>query len=252
MKGMKMSIAESAVLHLNAVLVAPHISEAQPKRAFKAFRQALAPLLGEGFSGRWASAGSGPNREEAQSPSPEPLLLLASPENRMKVQVDEQMANISLGTGVPVPSTRTSEAGELPVLGEAWDAFSQVCFLTANVLKEQCNTSIPRMGVVARLKWKKPDNPVALLQNLFFQPGATGEMPEELKIHFRHTVTIGKCVANRWIFLSTVAAKPVPFLELVLDINTPADKSLDLNENQVRLFLANVRKHWSEVDGFLE
>lgn len=247
-----MPLADSTLIHLNTVLVAPKLAEASPRGASKAFREALGPLLGDHFSGRWVQARGGPRQEEALSPSPEPLLLLSSPENRMKVQVDERMVNVSVIPSAPGSSTSTENAGEMPSLGEAWDAMAQVCFLTANVLKEQCNTPLTRIGTVSRVRWKKPENPVAILQNLFFQPGATGDMPEELKIHFRHTLTLGKVPVNRWIFLASVPAKPASFLELVLDINTPSDKALDLNENQVRTFLANVRKHWTEVDGFLE
>ena len=247
-----MSLSDSTLLSVNAVLVAPKLTEAAPKRASRAFKEALGPLLGDRFSGRWLHTSGGPRQEEAQSPSPEPFLLLTAPDERMRVQVDEKMVNISLAAAHSGPSTRTTDVVEMPTLGEAWDAFTQVCFLTANILKEQCNTAISRLGVVAKVRWQKPENPVALLQNLFFQPGATGDMPEELKIHFRHTVTLGKLSVNRWLFLSAVPAKLAPYLELVLDINTPADKVLDLNENQVRLFLQNVRKHWSEVDGFLE
>lgn len=247
-----MPLSDSTLSSLNAVLVAPKLTEANPRRAFKAFREALSPLLGDHFSGRWTHAGGGPRQEEAQSPSPEPLLLLSAPETRMRVQADERMVNVSIASPPAGSSTRTADAGDLPALGEAWDPFAQVCFVTANVLKEQCGTPLTRIGVVSKVRWRRPDNPVTLLQNLFFQPGATGDMPEELKIHFRHTVTLGKLPVNRWIFLSSVPAKPAPYLELVLDINTPSDKTLDLNENQVRNFLANVRRHWAEVDGFLE
>ncbi len=247
-----MPLSDSTILSVNAVLVAPKISEASPRRALKAFRGALAPLLGDRFGGRWIHETGGPRQEEAQSPSPEPLLLVVGADEKIRLQVDEKMVTISMTPqplGIP---TRTPETLEMPTLGEAWDSFTQICFLAANVLKEQCNTSITRLGVVSKVRWRKPDNPVALLQNLFFQPGATGGLPEELKVHFRHTVQLGKWSVNRWLFLSAVPAKPEPYLELVLDINTPADKILDLNENQVKLFLGSVRKHWAEVDGFLE
>jgi len=246
-----MPLADSTILSVTAVLVAPKVSEAPPKRSSKAFRETLGPLLGDQFSGRWMQVQSGPRQEDALSPSPEPLLLLHSEDARMRLQVDERLVTVSLASP-GVANTRSPESRDMPALGEAWDAFSQVCFLTANVLKEQCGTPLIRIGVVSKVRWQKPDNPVAFLQHLFFQPGATGDMPEELKIHFRHTIQLGKLAANRWLFLSAVPAKPEPYLELVLDVNTPADRTLDLNENQVRLFLANLRKHWIEVDGFLE
>jgi hypothetical protein len=131
-------------------------------------------------------------------------------------------------------------------LPEVWPACDVILGQIAEYLTVKQPVTVWRLGFVVQLFAKLDLSANAHLANAYLREGAF-EGATDLQINALHRASVADIAVNRWIRLKPVRNKDNPADDSAMiaeiDINTPADQSADLSQEEIEDFFGGAYDH---------